>query len=175
MTKRVIGKNLFSLRSFWSNCRSYVFVWSSFTTTDLINYNIIGIPQRVINIFFFATKYDLFGLLEKPRLMVIFHWLVYLFVSSTSLQSCIVLLGSQTAENKEKSYAIKDTLGSKTASGNWKTFKNDEICFLFHVKSSSWPCGYVEKQLVKKAMVNFWCHRLHNKDYNAHIVQYLKK
>ena len=42
--------------------------------------------------------------------MVIFHWLVYLFVSSTSLQSCIVLLGSQTAENKEKSYAIKDTL-----------------------------------------------------------------
>ena len=110
VTKRVIGKNLFSLRSFWSNCRSYVFVWSSFTATDLINYNIIGIPQRVINIFFFATKYDLFGLLEKPRLMVIFHWLVYLFVSSTSLQSCIVLLGSQTAENKEKSYAIKDTL-----------------------------------------------------------------
>ena len=45
-----------------------------------------------------------------------------------------------------------------------KPFKDDEKCFLFHVKVSflieiftflCWLFGYVEKRLDKKAMVNF--------------------
>ena len=47
---------------------------------------------------------------------------------------------------------------------NWKTFKNDEKSFLFHVNSCfcswdtyslTWLFGYKEKRLDKKGKVNF--------------------
>ena len=68
-----------------------------------------------------------------------------------------------------------------------KPFKNDEICFLFHVRSFfvfeiftflSWHFGYIEKRLHKKAMVKFKIYYVTDwttNNYSTHIVQYLKK
>ena len=49
---------------------------------------------------------------------------------------------------------------SKAISGNWNSFKNDEKCSLFHLKSPfcSWNMsifGHVGKRLDKKAKINF--------------------
>ena len=49
---------------------------------------------------------------------------------------------------------------SKAISGNWNSFKNDEKCSLFHLKSPfcSWNIsifGHVGKRLDKKAKINF--------------------
>ena len=68
-----------------------------------------------------------------------------------------------------------------------KLFKNDEKCFLFHVKSSFclWDiCIFIltfwlyRKRLTKKAMVNFKIYDVTDwtsNNYNKHIAQYLKK
>ena len=71
-------------------------------------------------------------------------------------------------------YSLRPTRKSKTISENWKPFKNDEKCFLFHVKSSflswdiyflSWLFSYVGKRLDKKfssflALCKFSVYRL---------------
>ena len=57
----------------------------------------------------------------------------------------------------------RPTLGPKTITNNWKPFKNDEKCFLFHAESSFCSCNiYIfvltfclcKKWIDKKAMVN---------------------
>ena len=77
------------------------------------------------------------------------------------------------------------TLRSEIIFGDWNPFKNDEKCFLFHLKSSlrifkflSWLFGHVAKRLDKKDKVNFkfyyvtaWL--VNNR--NTHIAQYLEK
>ena len=38
-------------------------------------------------------------------------------------------------KNSVSSEQFLRNLGSEPISGNWKSFKNDEICFLFHLES----------------------------------------
>ena len=78
----------------------------------------------------------------------------------------------------------RDTLRSATV-GNWKPFKNDEKCFLLHLKTSFrsqyisnfvltfWPCrktAWLERQSYFQNL----CHNLVNSNYNTNIAQYLK-
>ena len=77
---------------------------------------------------------------------------------------------------------LKGTLElmSETIFGNWKPFKYDKKCFLFHLKSAFVHkiFGHVGKWLDKKTKVNFKIYDLpawETNNYNTHIGQYLKE
>ena len=69
----------------------------------------------------------------------------------------------------------------------WKPFKNDEKCFLFHVSSSFHSCDIyifvltfwlLEERFDKKAMVNFKVYNVADwtaNNYNTHITYYFKR
>ena len=78
------------------------------------------------------------------------------------------------------------TLSFETIFDKWKPFKNDEKCFLSHVKFFfrsfslhpvlSWLFGYVEKQLDNKVKVNFKIYDVTDwatNNYNRHIAEYV--
>ena len=94
----------------------------------------------------------------------------------------------------DKGYLVKPlsnherrTLGAETIFGNWKSFKNDKKCFLFHLKSSFrsqdiwvfaltfWSC--IEKTWLK-TLINFKFYDVTawlTSNCNTHIAQYLEK
>ena len=82
------------------------------------------------------------------------------------------------------------TLKPEAIFGNWKPFKIDEKCFLFHLKNSSrsqdtyifvilcWILGHFDKRVDQKGIVNFKIYDVTTwltNNCNTHVDQYLKK
>ena len=87
---------------------------------------------------------------------------------------------------KRRKFQLRCTLRSEKIFGNWKPFKNDEKCFLFHLKSSFrsqdilifvlsfWSCrkaAWEDKPNFEIYDVTTWSAN----NYNTHIAQYFTK
>ena len=102
-------------------------------------------------------------------------WSSIMFVDMCRCDTLIQCQCSQEGEQSKIQFNILKSdfhLPKKFLFTSIKALKNDKKCFLFYAKSSfrSWDIyifvlnfGYGKKLFDKKAIQNFWCHRLDNK------------
>ena len=120
-----------------------VMSWNSRKKKESIFCKVYFVSKKLINICV-LSQFIVYWIHIKKHFFIYFYWLFLMLSKAFSVSlkwrephnSNFMFAVFIHGFNLKAQLQLKNTLWSETIFGSWKLFKDDEKCFLFHLKSS---------------------------------------